>query len=165
MNVPYDAGYAFCSRPDVHAAAVSYTATYLTASGTGAAAGADYTLASSRRARGFATWAALRHLGTEGTAELVDRCCSHARRFARALTAAGLNVVNEVVLNQVLVEVGDQAETERVISAVQRDGTCWLGGTTWRGRRLLRISVSNWSTTSEDVDRSVEAILRAAAGE
>lgn len=165
LNVPYDAGYAFCSRPDVHAAAVSYTATYLTASGTGAAAGADYTLASSRRARGFATWAALRHLGTEGTAELVDRCCSHARRFARALTAAGLNVVNEVVLNQVLVEVGDQAETERVISAVQRDGTCWLGGTTWRGRRLLRISVSNWSTTSEDVDRSVEAILRAAAGE
>lgn len=163
LNVPYDSGYVFCSRPEVHAAAVSYTAAYLTGSGTGPAAGADYTLSSSRRARGFATWAALRHLGVEGVADLVNRCCEHARRFADRLAAAGLEVVNEVVLNQVLVAVGDEAETERVIAAVQRDGTCWLGGTTWRGRRLLRISVSNWSTTSDDVDRSVDAILQATA--
>jgi glutamate/tyrosine decarboxylase-like PLP-dependent enzyme len=161
LNVPYDAGYVVCSRPEVHAAAVSYTAAYLTGSGIGVAAGADLTLASSRRARGFATWAALRQLGRDGVADLVTRCCHLARRFAAGLAAGGLEVVNDVVLNQVLVAVGDHDTTERVIAAIQADGTCWLGGTTWRGRRLLRISVSNWSTTEEDVDRSVRAILAA----
>jgi glutamate/tyrosine decarboxylase-like PLP-dependent enzyme len=160
LNVPYDSGFAICARPEVHAAAVSYTAAYLTGSGVGPPAGTDLTLASSRRARGFATWAALRQLGRDGVAELVTRCCALARRFAQGLAAGGLEVVNDVVLNQVLVGVGDEATTERVIAAVQCDGTCWLGGTTWRGRRLLRISVSNWSTTRDDVDRSVEAILR-----
>jgi glutamate/tyrosine decarboxylase-like PLP-dependent enzyme len=161
LNVPYDSAYAFCSRPDAHAAAVSYTAAYLTGSGVGAAAGADLTLSSSRRARGFATWAALRQLGRHGVAEVVDRCCRLARRFADGLAAGGLDVVNDVELNQVLVHVGDEETTEAVIAAVQRDGTCWLGGTTWRGRRLLRVSVSSWSTTEDDVDRSVEAVLAA----
>ncbi len=159
--MPYDAGFVFCAHPDAHTAAVSYAAAYLTGSGAGTAAGADLTLSSSRRARGFATWAALRQLGRTGVADLVERCCAHARRFADGLTAGGLEVVNEVVLNQVLVAVGDEVETERVIAAVQRGGTCWLGGTTWRGRRLIRISVSNWSTTDTDVDRSVAAILAA----
>jgi glutamate/tyrosine decarboxylase-like PLP-dependent enzyme len=163
LNVPYDSGFVFCSRPEVHAAAVSYTASYLTGSGVGAAAGSDLTLASSRRARGFATWAALRELGRDGVADLVTRCCRLAERFADRLAAAGLEIVNEVVLNQVLVAVGDHDTTERIIRAVQEDGTCWLGGTTWRDRRLLRISVSNWSTTEEDVDRSAAAILAAIA--
>lgn len=162
LNVPYDSGFAFCARPEVHAAAVSYTAAYLTGSGAGTAAGADLTLSSSRRARGFATWAALRQLGRDGVADLVERCCGHARRFAEGLDAGGLEVVNDVVLNQVLVAIGSEAATDRAIAEIQRDGTCWLGGTTWRGRRLLRISVSNWSTTASDVDRSVGAILKAA---
>ena len=93
-------------------------------------------------------------------AELVDRCCGLARRFAAGLAAGGLEIVNEVVLNQVLAGFGDDERTDRVVDAVQRDGTCWMGGTTWRGRRYMRISVSNWSTTEADVDRSVEAILR-----
>jgi glutamate/tyrosine decarboxylase-like PLP-dependent enzyme len=140
---------------------VSYTAAYLTGSGSGDPVGSDLTLSSSRRARGFATWAALQQLGRSGVAELVDRCCALARRFADGLAAGGLEIANDVVLNQVLVAVADDHDaTDAVIEAVQRDGTCWLGGTTWRGRRLLRISVSNWSTTEEDVDRSVEAILR-----
>jgi glutamate/tyrosine decarboxylase-like PLP-dependent enzyme len=163
LNVPYDSGFVFCSRPDVHAAAVSYTAAYLVGS-TGAAAGSsDFTLESSRRARGFAVWAALRQLGRDGVADLVERNCRLARRFAESLTAGGAEVANDVVLNQVLVGFGDDARTDRVIDAVQRDGTCWLGGTTWGGRRLMRISVSSWSTTEADVDRSVEAILRLAA--
>ncbi len=161
LNVPYDSAFAFCSRPDVHVAAMSYTASYLV--GSGAVPGAaDYTAESSRRARGFAVWAALRELGRDGVADLVERCCRLARRFADGLAAAGVEVVNDVVLNQVLVSFGDDARTDRVIAAVQRDGTCWMGGTTWRGRRLMRISVSNYSTTEADVDRSLAAILRLA---
>ncbi|MBB5873457.1 glutamate/tyrosine decarboxylase-like PLP-dependent enzyme [Allocatelliglobosispora scoriae] len=162
LNVPYDSGFAFCSRPQVHAAAVSYTASYLVGSGTTAAA-ADFTLESSRRARGFAVWAALRELGRDGVAELIERCCRLARRFAEGLDAAGFEVVNDVVLNQVLVGFGDDARTERVIEAIQRDGTCWMGATTWRGRRLMRISVSGAATTESDVDLSVDAIRRLAA--
>ncbi|HEX6920924.1 MAG TPA: aminotransferase class V-fold PLP-dependent enzyme [Actinomycetes bacterium] len=164
LNVPYDSGYVFCRLPDVHAAAVSYTAAYLVGSGGGNPAAADFTLQSSRRARGFATWAALRELGRDGVAELVDRCCRLARRFAAGLTDAGFEVANDVVLNQVLAGFGDDARTDRLIEAVQQDGTCWMGGTTWRGRRLMRISVSNWSTTEDDVDRSVAAVVRLAAG-
>ena len=164
LNVPYDAGYAFCARPDVQAASVSYTAAYLTGSGTGPPAAADLTLESSRRARGFATWAALRQLGRSGVADLVERCCALARRLADGLAAGGAEIANQVVLNQVLAGFGaDDAGTDRIVEEVQRDGTCWLGGTTWRGRRLVRVSVSNWSTTEADVDRSVEAILAAAA--
>jgi glutamate/tyrosine decarboxylase-like PLP-dependent enzyme len=156
LNVPYDSAFAFGSRPDVHAAAMSYTASYLVGSGT-AMAVSDFTAESSRRARGFAVWAALRELGRDGVADLVDRCCALARRFADQLRAAGIEVVNDVTLNQVLVNFDN---TDAVIDAIQRDGTCWMGGTTWHGRRLMRISVSNYATTEADVDRSVEAIVR-----
>jgi glutamate/tyrosine decarboxylase-like PLP-dependent enzyme len=125
---------------------------------------ADLTLESSRRARGFAAWAGLKELGRDGVADLVERCCALARRFADGLSTGGAEVVNDVVLNQVLVGFGDDARTDRIIKAVQDEGTCWLGGTTWRGRRLMRVSVSNYSTTEADVDRSVEAILRIARG-
>ncbi|TYB40324.1 aspartate aminotransferase family protein [Micromonospora sp. AP08] len=161
LNLPYDSAFAFCARPDVHAAAMSYAAAYLVGSG-GAPVGADLTAESSRRARGFAVWAGLRELGRDGVAAVVDRCCALARRFAEGLAAAGFEVANDVVLNQVLVGFGDDARTHRVVAAVQADGTCWAGGTTWRGRRLMRLSVSNATTTEADVDRSVAAIIRLA---
>jgi len=163
LNVPYDSGYAFCAHPDAHSAALSYTATYLTGQGQGGIrAPGDYVLESSRRARGFATWAALRQLGRTGVAELVERCCSLARRFAEQLSAIdNATIVNDVVLNQVLVGFGDDERTDRVIESVQRSGECWMGATTWHGQRLMRISVSSWRTTEADVDRSVTAILTA----
>ncbi|PPA60723.1 pyridoxal phosphate-dependent decarboxylase family protein [Micromonospora chalcea] len=161
LNLPYDSAFVFCARPDAHAAAMSLAAAYLVGSG-GVPAGADLTAESSRRARGFAVWAGLRELGRDGVAALVERCCALARRFADGLAAAGFEVVNDVVLNQVLVGFGDDARTDRVVAAVQADGTCWVGGTTWRGRRLMRISVSNAITTEADVDRSVAALIRVA---
>jgi glutamate/tyrosine decarboxylase-like PLP-dependent enzyme len=95
-------------------------------------------------------------------AELVERCCALARRFAEGLDVLdGVQVVNEVVLNQVVVRMGDEETTERVAQLVQDEGVCWLGATTWRGERLLRISISNWMTTEQDVDASVDAIARA----
>ena len=119
-------------------------------------------LESSRRARGFATWAALRGLGRSGIEAVVDRCCAMARRFAEGLNAIdGVAVVNDVVLNQVLVRVGDEPTTDRIALAIQKSGDAWLGTTTWRGERLLRISVSNWSTTSQDIDRSIGAVANA----
>jgi glutamate/tyrosine decarboxylase-like PLP-dependent enzyme len=165
LNVPYDAGYAFCADPEAHAASMSMTAAYLVGHADGSLRSpSDYNLEASRRARGFATWAALRELGRDGVAELVDRCCALAARFAEQLAQLdGVEIGNEVVLNQVLVSYGDAERTDRVIEAVQRDGTCWMGGTAWRGTRYMRISVSNWSTTDADVDRSVAAIERALA--
>lgn len=162
LNVPYDSGYVFCAHPDVHAAALSYTAAYLTGQGGADRSPSDYVLESSRRARGFATWAALRQLGRTGVADLVDRCCALARRFAEQLDPLdGVSIANEVVLNQVLIDFGPDEEADRVVEAVQRSGECWMGATTWRGRRLMRISVSNWSTTEDDVDRSIAAIRAA----
>ncbi|MGD0321115.1 MAG: aminotransferase class V-fold PLP-dependent enzyme [Acidimicrobiales bacterium] len=166
LNVPYDSGYVFCSHPKSHAGAMSFTAAYLPGNGQdGRRVPGDYVLESSRRARGFATWAALRQLGRSGVADLVERCCALARRFADQLSALDrVTVINDVVLNQVLVRFGDDEETERVIEAVQRSGVCWMGATTWRTMRLMRISVSNWRTTEDDVDRSVRAV-RAAISE
>jgi glutamate/tyrosine decarboxylase-like PLP-dependent enzyme len=164
LNVPYDCGYAFCAHPEAHAAAMSYTAAYLTGQGEGWMRGpGDYVLESSRRARGFATWAALRELGRLGLADLVERCCALARRFAEQLgTLDDVRVVNDVVLNQVLVRFGeDDAFTDQVVDRVQRSGECWMGATTWHGMRLMRISVSSWRTTGSDVDRSVAAIAAA----
>jgi glutamate/tyrosine decarboxylase-like PLP-dependent enzyme len=164
LNVPYDSGYAFCAHPEAHVASMRYTAAYLVGQdGAAIRSGSDFVLESSRRARGFATWAALRQLGRQGVADLVERCCRLARRFADQLAGVdGVEVANEVVLNQVLAGFGgDDAHTERVIEAVQSGGVCWMGGTTWHGRRLMRISVSNWSTTDDDVDRSVAAIAAA----
>ncbi|HET7486801.1 MAG TPA: pyridoxal-dependent decarboxylase [Acidimicrobiales bacterium] len=161
LNVPYDSGFVFCADPATHTAAASLTAAYLV--GSAAAAASQLVLASSRRARGFAVWAALQELGRSGVADLVERCCALARRFAAGVAAGGAEIANDVVLNQVLAGFGDDARTDAVIAAVQQDGTCWLGGTTWRGRRYIRVSVSNWSTTDDDVDRSVAAVLAAAA--
>ena len=127
--------------------------------------GGDFVPESSRRARGFATWAALRSLGRSGVADLVDGCCEMASRFAERPDALdGVDVVNDVVLNQVLVRVGDAELTERLERALQEDGTCWIGATTWRDERLLRISVSNWSTTPDDVDRVVATFGRLRSG-
>jgi len=162
LNVPYDAGYVFCADPVAHAASMSYTASYLEGHGQGEVrAPADFVPESSRRARGFATWAALRQLGRRGLADLVDRCCELARRFGEQLGAIdGVEIGNDVTLNQVLVSFGSNGRTDQVIGAIQDDGTAWMGGTTWRGRRYMRISVSNWSTTERDVDATVEAIRR-----
>jgi glutamate/tyrosine decarboxylase-like PLP-dependent enzyme len=165
LNVPYDVGYAFCAHPEMHAAAMAYTAAYLSGQVEGRTlGGGDFVLESSRRARGFATWAALRSLGRSGVADLVDRCCRLAQRLAAGLDALpDIDIVNDVVLNQVLVRVGDEDVTARTEQRVQDDGTCWLGTTTWRGERLLRVSVSNWSTTEADIDATVAAIAKARA--
>ena len=165
LNVPYDCGIAFCAHPDAHRAAMSVTASYLIhAEPGGPRDEMDWNPEFSRRARGFPVYAAIRSLGRAGIAEMVERCCRHARRFGEELAAApGVEVLNDVVLNQVLVRFGDDARTDAVIAAVQADGTCWLSGTTWHGARAMRISVSNWSTSDEDVERSAAAILRAAA--
>lgn len=163
LNVPYDSGYAFCAHPDVHATAMAYTADYLTGQVAGRQfGGGDYVPESSRRARGFATWAAIRSLGRSGVAELVERCCRLAKRLADGVTSIPhVQVANDVVLNQVLIRVGDTPFTNTVAELIQEDGTVWLGATTWRGERLLRVAVSNWSTSEEDIDRTVEAIARA----
>jgi glutamate/tyrosine decarboxylase-like PLP-dependent enzyme len=165
LNVPYDSGYVFCAHPGAHVAAMSYTAAYLTTKGEeGIRAPGDFVLESSRRARAFATWAALRQLGRAGVAELVERCCALARRFGERLAATeGVDVLNDIVLNQVLVHFGGD-ETDRVIAAVQRSGECWMGATSWHGVRAMRISVVNWRTTEADVDRSITAILAARSG-
>jgi glutamate/tyrosine decarboxylase-like PLP-dependent enzyme len=165
LNVPYDCGYAFCAHPEVHATALAYTASYLTGQVVGREfGGGDFVPESSRRARGFATWAAIRSLGRSGIADLVDRTCGLARRFAEGLARMpGVQVVNDVVLNQVLVRVGDEQVTNRMERWLHNEGTLWLGATTWRGERLLRISVSNWSTTEADIDRCIDAIARARA--
>jgi glutamate/tyrosine decarboxylase-like PLP-dependent enzyme len=164
LNVPYDSGIAFCAHPDTHRAAISVHASYLVHGEEGGPRDQmDWTPEFSRRARGFPIYAAIRSLGRSGIATMVERCCEHARRFAELLSDGGAEVMNEVVLNQVLFRFGDGASTDAVIDRVVRDGTCFLSGTTFRGVRAMRISVSNWQTSDDDVERSVEAILRAAA--
>jgi glutamate/tyrosine decarboxylase-like PLP-dependent enzyme len=164
LNVPYDNGIAFCAHPDAHRASMGVRASYLVHSDPGGPRDElDWNPEFSRRARGFPVYAAIRSLGRSGIAELVERCCAHARHFGEALgDAPGVEVLNDVVLNQVLVRFDDDDRTLEVIERVQQDGTCWLSGTTWNGVAAMRISVSNWSTTEADVDRSIAAILRAA---
>ena len=143
---------------------MSYSAAYLSGSesppGAGSYGPGDLVPESSRRARGFAVWAALRQLGRSGVADLVDRCCALARRFAEGLAAGGAVIVNDVVINQVLIDFPGRS-ADAIAAAVQAEGTCWLGATTWRDRRLLRVSVSNYATTEADIDVSVTAILAA----
>jgi glutamate/tyrosine decarboxylase-like PLP-dependent enzyme len=117
----------------------------------------------SRRARGVEVWAALRSLGRAGLADMIERSCRYATRFAEGLREAGYQVLNEVVSNQVLVSFGAADATQRVIAAIQADGTCWCGGTVWQGQTAMRISVSSWATTEADVERSLAAMLRNAA--
>jgi glutamate/tyrosine decarboxylase-like PLP-dependent enzyme len=168
LNVPYDSGLIFCAHPDAHRAAMGIRAGYLMHSAGDERDALDYGPEHSRRARGFAIYAAIRALGREGIADLVERCAAFASRFAERLAAADrVEVLNDVILNQVLVRFlaadGDHdAHTRRVIERVQHDGTCWMSGTTWQGQAAMRISVSNWSTDQADVDRAVAAILRCA---
>jgi glutamate/tyrosine decarboxylase-like PLP-dependent enzyme len=168
LNVPYDSGLVFTAHPAAHRAANAIAAAYLLRSAEDPREPADWTPESSRHARGFAIYAALKSLGRSGVAALVERCCRLARRFADRLRSEPmLRVLNDVALNQVLVRVvppaGDaDAATRDAIRRVQEERVCWLGGTRWHGMDAMRISVSNWSTTEEDVDRSVESIVRAA---
>jgi glutamate/tyrosine decarboxylase-like PLP-dependent enzyme len=163
LNVPYDSGIAFVRHGGALRAAMAITAEYLPTE-TEHRNPADYTPELSRRARGVEVWAALKALGRQGVGDLVERTCRHAQTLARGLSEAGYEVLNEVVLNQVLVSFGDPDTTERVIADVQLDGTCWCGGTIWQGFTAMRISVSSWATTDEDVRMSLDAILRCAAG-
>lgn len=162
LNVPYDSGLAIVRDSDALRAAMAITAEYLPTDSP-VRNPSDFTPELSRRARGVEVWAALRALGAEGVREMIHRACRHACRFAEGLQAAGYEVLNEVALNQVLVSFGDAATTNRVVVALQTDGTCWCGPTVWRGRTAMRISVSSWATTEEDVERSLAAMIRVAA--
>jgi glutamate/tyrosine decarboxylase-like PLP-dependent enzyme len=161
LNVPYDSGLAICKDPQALQAAMSVSAAYLPAS-TVEAEPYFYTPEISRRARGIETWAVLYSLGRVGVTRLVERCCTLARHFAAGLAQAGFRILNEVTLNQVLVYFGDQAVTNKIIKNIQDDGTCWCGGTVWKGLPAMRISVSSWMTTEEDINVSIAAITRIA---
>lgn len=160
LNVPYDNGIALYRDPEAARSALSMTAAYLPQGAERQPC--DFTPESSRRARGVDIWAALLSLGRSGVVDLVERCCRFARLFASGLSDAGFEILNDVVLNQVLVSFGDDETTGAVVEAVQREGTCWCGGSFWQGRAAMRISVSSWATTEEDVKRSIEAIVRVA---
>jgi len=159
LNVPYDSGLAFARDAELLYRAMSVTASYIPL-----AEHRDpglFTPELSRRARGVEIWAALRSLGRSGVAEMIDRTCRHARRMADGLRAAGCEILNDVVLNQVLVAFGDAELTSRIIGLIQQQGTCWCGGTTWQDRPAMRVSVANWITTEQDIERSLAAILDA----
>jgi glutamate/tyrosine decarboxylase-like PLP-dependent enzyme len=163
LNVPHDSGVAIV-RDEAHLrGAMAITARYLNPGGKREPM--QWGPESSRRARAVEIWAALRNLGRQGVADLIERTCRHATRFANGLRSAGYEVLNEVVLNQVLVSFGDPSLTNRIILAVQDEGTCWCGGTVWQGHTAMRISVSSWATSEADVDRSLDAILRIASRE
>jgi glutamate/tyrosine decarboxylase-like PLP-dependent enzyme len=170
LNVPYDSGVVFVAHPAAHRAAMSLAAAYLVRSADEPREPMDWTPESSRRARGFAVYAAIRSLGRHGIEDLVDRCCRLARRFAdRLRQEPGIEILNEVVLNQVLVRIvaasGDaDAATRAALARVQAARVCWLGGTRWHDMDAMRISVSNWSTTEEDIDRSADSIIEAVRG-
>jgi glutamate/tyrosine decarboxylase-like PLP-dependent enzyme len=159
LNTTYDCGVALVRDADSLHAAMEASASYLPGA---SAQGMGLTPQSSQRARGVEVWATLASLGRDGVAELVTKCCRQARRLATGLRAAGYDVLNDVVLNQVLVSFGTAARTDEVIAAVQDEGTCWCGPTTWQGTRAMRISVSGWSTTDDDIDRSIAAVLACA---
>jgi glutamate/tyrosine decarboxylase-like PLP-dependent enzyme len=159
-NIGYDCGIALVRDPQTLRSAMSMEASYL-------ALGdhrepADYNPELSRRARGVELWAGLRSLGRSGMAEIVERTSEHARRFAAGFKAAGYEILNEVVINQVLVSFGTPEQTLSTIARLRSEGTCWCGSTVWQGRTAMRISVSSWATTKEDVDRSLAAMLKAA---
>ena len=160
LNVPYDSGLVICRDREAIHTAMGIKAAYL-----------DDRLVSepcwmtpelSRRARGIEVYAALRSLGRSGVSDMIALCCSHARRFAEGLKAAGYEILNDVVLNQVLVRFGNDDQTRKAIKLIQDDGTCWAGGTTWRGQHAMRISISSWATTERDVAMSLEAMIRCA---
>ena len=160
LNVPYDSGLIFVRDRDAIVRTMSASASYLIESDR--RENFHYSPEMSRRARGVEVWAALLSLGKDGVRELVERNCRQARSFAEQLEKAGFEILNDVVLNQVLVSFGDSSRTTRVIREVQNDGTLWVGGTVWQGTTAMRISVSSWATTDDDITMSVEAIVRIA---
>jgi glutamate/tyrosine decarboxylase-like PLP-dependent enzyme len=161
LNVPYDSGIVVVRDSEhLRRALAAGRAAYLTQN-----PGREpwqYTPDSSRRARGIELWAAIRSLGRSGLREMIERNCHQAQLFADRLRGAGFSVLNDVVLNQVLVSFGSADETHRVIAELQADGTCWCGGTVWQGHTAMRIAVSCWATTDDDVERSVAAMVRIA---
>ena len=161
LNVPYDCGIAFVRDAAALKSVMAITAPYLTTDSEFRNP-SDYTPELSRRARGVDLWAVLRTLGRSGVAAMVERCCQHAKRFGDELSAAGFDVLNDVVLNQVLVSFGDEQTTLKVVDAIQQEGTCWCGSTVWQGKTAMRISVSNWSTKDEDVTASLAVMIRLA---
>jgi len=162
LNVPYDCGLIFVKDGTHLRNAMTFNAAYLEA--TPEREPSHFTPEASRRARGVEVWAVLRSLGRKGLVEMVERNCRQAARFAEGLRSAGFSILNEFVLNQVLVSFGTPEQTRRIIEEIQRDGTCWCGGTEWQGRIAMRISVSSWATTDEDVERSLGAMVRIARG-
>jgi glutamate/tyrosine decarboxylase-like PLP-dependent enzyme len=159
LNVPYDSGMVVVREPEHLRRALSWGSAAYLAQGSGREPW-QFTPDASRRARGIELWAALRSLGRDGLRELIERNCRQARAFAERLRSAGFTILNEVVLNQVLVSFGSPEQTQRVIDRIQADGTCWCGGTVWQGHTAMRISVSSWATTDEDVERSAAAMIR-----
>lgn len=155
LNTAYDSGLAFVRHPEDLYNSFSVTASYLPEE-------ERFTPESSRRARGIDIWAALLSLGRSGLADLIERTCRYASRFAEGLSKAGYEILNDVVLNQVLVSFGDAETTKKIIGEIQEDGTCWCGGTVWQGKTAMRISVSSWATTAEDVEKSLETMIRIA---
>ena len=162
LNAPYDSGVVFVRDKESLFTAMSAAAAYLPSDAVREPF--QYVPEMSRQARAIPVWAALKSLGTKGLAELIERNCRHAMQFADTLTKAGFTVLNDVVLNQVLVSFGDAAITQQVIKQVQDEGVCWCGGTVWQGKTAMRISVSNWSTTHEDVQQSLQSIIKHAKG-
>jgi glutamate/tyrosine decarboxylase-like PLP-dependent enzyme len=160
LNVPYDSGLVLCRDENSLRAAMSANASYLIK--TEQRQTSDYTPELSRRARGVEVWAALLSLGRGGLADLIERTCRYAEQFARGLQDAGFEVLNEVALNQVLVKFGDAETTRKVIAAVQEEGTMWAGGSVWQGHTAMRISVSSWTTTEQDIEQSLDALIKTA---
>lgn len=164
LNVPYDCGLVFCAKPAAHIAAMTARAAYFEGADQWARDAFDWTPESSRRARAFTVYAALRSLGRRGVADLVDGCCVRAQEFAAQISLLpGVRVLNEVVINQVLFRFGDDDTTQAVLEAVQRGGEAWMGGTIWDDRPAIRVSVSNWRTGPEDIRRTVAAFEAALA--
>ncbi len=162
LNVPYDSGLGLVRDRDALQAAMAVTAEYLPTPGQFRDP-SNFVPELSRRARGVEVWAVLHSLGRQGVISMVEQNCRQARRFAEGFRSAGYEILNDVVLNQVLVSFGEPERTNRVIAGIQADGTCWCGGTVWHGRTAVRISVSSWATTDQDVERSLDAMLHVAA--
>jgi len=160
LNVPYDSGLAFVRNPDYLHKAMSISAAYLPE--VNKREPLNFTPEASRRMRGLEIWAALKSLGRSGLADLVERTCRYATKIADSLIGAGYEVLNKVELNQVLVSFGSAEQTQAVIAGIQTEGTCWCGGTVWQGQTAMRISISSWATTDDDINRSIDAILRVA---
>jgi glutamate/tyrosine decarboxylase-like PLP-dependent enzyme len=158
--VPYDSGIVLCSQPDDLRTAMSMEGDYFDQSGTRIPY--QYTPELSRRARAVEIWAALHSLGRRGISDLIDRTCNYAQKFANALSKEGYEILNDVIINQVLVSFGSAEENEKIISEIQQEGTCWVGGSKMKGKSVMRISVSSWATTDEDVEKSLDVIIKIA---